>query len=622
MAKSINTSIINAFDLSEEELDYELRIRNLLRPESEEHKRERLRNAFKNEQQTPREMIEDIFFVNEWPLLVRKLEEIETGLKADIHVRWISQLRHWKERVHRSHVVDLAQEEQKFEVIRTIDRLMKIYKETAKRLMNLSDLEEDNLELSQDSGSNRKVKREIKVQDQRQFNEQVRFHSSLANQAKIRPGNKLREDKGETIGNYFKNLPNIEHLKINEPQKNFDKPDISEYQGRDYRSLGAIPKAKHREYVETIKEKDFPELSKERETQRNRGKKTKQEKKSKRKYKPKESSSDEESSSLDSLSSLLSSDSSSESEPLESSDRGFGFSRRDERFQHYRLDRWGIQFSGDSQGMDVSDFVFQVNELIVAERIPNDRFLDQAYILFSGEARRWYFTYKKKYKTWNNFSKHLKIRFGDPNKDRKLLQEIKDRKQKKGESFVAFCAEIEGMFERMTKQYSERKRLKVLRNNMRRWYKTKLTFYKIKNIAHLSMLCQQLDKDSGRIYTKTSQPFKKHVRNVEATSESSTSSSDEAEICAFERRDRYERKDRPKYSGARAGDTTMIKETLKEPVALCWNCRKYGHRWRDCKQPKVIFCHACGTPGVTFQTCSRNHVLPQQNPKNEVEEEN
>ena len=73
--------------------------------------------------------------------------------------------------------------------------------------------------------------------------------------------------------------------------------------------------------------------------------------------------------------------------------------RREDRFQHYRLDRWGIQFSGDPHGMDVSDFVFQVNELVRAERIPNDRFIDQAYILFTGEARRWYFTYKKKYTT-------------------------------------------------------------------------------------------------------------------------------------------------------------------------------------------------------------------------------
>lgn len=109
---------------------------------------------------------------------------------------------------------------------------------------------------------------------------------------------------------------------------------------------------------------------------------------------------------------------------------------------------------------------------------------------------------------------------------------------------MAFCSEIEGMFERMTKQYSERKRLKVLRNNMRRWYKTKLTFFKIKNIAHLNMLCQQLDKDSGRIYSKSAHPSRKHIRNVDASSDSSSSSS-EPEVCAFNKKEnrQYKRRD-------------------------------------------------------------------------------
>ena len=178
---------------------------------------------------------------------------------------------------------------------------------------------------------------------------------------------------------------------------------------------------------------------------------------------------------------------------------------------------------------------------------------------------------------------------------------------------MAFCAKFEGMFKRMTKEYSER------RNNTRRWYKTKLSFYKIKNIAHVSMLCQQLDKDSGRICTKANQPFKRHVRYVEACSESSTSFSEEVEVCVFERRDKQDRRDRQKYTIPKATDTSSIKEALKEQ--LCWNFRKYGHRWRDCKQLKVLFCHACRTPGVTFLTCPRKHILPQQMSKHEIAEE-
>lgn len=66
---------------------------------------------------------------------------------------------------------------------------------------------------------------------------------------------------------------------------------------------------------------------------------------------------------------------------------------------------------------------------------------------------------------------------------------------------------------------------------MRRWYKTKLSFFKIKNISHLNMLCQQLDKDSGRIYSKNLGYAKKQIGLVGATSDSNSSSSEEIEVC-------------------------------------------------------------------------------------------
>lgn len=610
MAYAQNFSYINAFDLSEEELEYELGIRNVLQEEPELQKRERLKNCYKNERNKPIVVSESIYFANERPLGLRKLEEIEEGLKGDFHVRWISQLRHWKERIDRSKVVDLAQEEQKYDMVMAIRKLMITYKETARRLMNLSDSEDGKLDNAM-GGLDLHQEWNKHKQNQEHFEGNIKFHSSLAKTAQ-KEGNRLQgkffnsEPGQKTVGELFKNLPTIQGLQIGaETAKSMMQEREDRMKGS---RLGAIPKHPKKSQKQ-IKEVQMVE-GRDSEPR-------KHEKNSKKKKARKISSSEDDSSSLDSLSSLLSSESSNEISSPSYEDRFYTPNRRDERMHHYRLDRWGIQFSGDSHGMDVADFVFQVNELIAAERIPNDRFLDQAFILFTGEARRWYFTCKKKYKTWDSFSKHLKIRFGDPNKDSKILQEIKDRKQKKGESFVAFCSEIEGMFERMTKQYSERKRLKVLRNNMRRWYKTKLTFYKIKNIAHLNMLCQQLDKDSGRIYSRSAPFSRKQVRNIEASSDSSSSSSDEAEICAYEGKGRHQWKDRSKQSNQNTLEPLTPPEKQRQLETLCWNCRKYGHRWRDCKHAKVIFCHACGTSGVTFFTCPKSHVLPQQTQKNE-----
>lgn len=44
---------------------------------------------------------------------------------------------------------------------------------------------------------------------------------------------------------------------------------------------------------------------------------------------------------------------------------------------------------------------------------------------------------------------------------------------------------------------------------------------------------------------------------------------------------------------------------------LCWNCKKRGHRHRDCTEPRRVFCYRCSQSGVTTHRC------PFCNPGNE-----
>ena len=46
---------------------------------------------------------------------------------------------------------------------------------------------------------------------------------------------------------------------------------------------------------------------------------------------------------------------------------------------------------------------------------------------------------------------------------------------------------------------------------------------------------------------------------------------------------------------------------------LCFNCRKYGHQFRDCSAEMSIFCYKCGEPNTTVKQCpfcSKNEQVP------------
>ena len=50
-----------------------------------------------------------------------------------------------------------------------------------------------------------------------------------------------------------------------------------------------------------------------------------------------------------------------------------------------------------------------------------------------------------------------------------------------------------------------------------------------------------------------------------------------------------------------------ISEVNKEKPNLhpCYNCREIGHHYKDCLEPKTVFCYGCGTPNVYKPQCPK-----------------
>ncbi|KAH8357522.1 hypothetical protein KR084_012072, partial [Drosophila pseudotakahashii] len=36
---------------------------------------------------------------------------------------------------------------------------------------------------------------------------------------------------------------------------------------------------------------------------------------------------------------------------------------------------------------------------------------------------------------------------------------------------------------------------------------------------------------------------------------------------------------------------------------ICWNCRKEGHRYKQCQMKRKVFCFGCGAPNNYSHTC-------------------
>lgn len=274
------------------------------------------------------------------------------------------------------------------------------------------------------------------------------------------------------------------------------------------------------------------------------------------------------------------------------------------------IEKWP-KFSGDSNPVPVVDFLRQIEILSRSYQITAQELRIHAHLLFKDDAYVWFTAYDSKMDSWETLLTYLKMRYDNPNRDRFIREEMRNRKQRPNELFSAFLTDLEAMSQRMMRKMSDDEKFDIIVENMKLSYKRRLALEPVYSIEHLAQLCYKFDALEANLYNSRTTPKPNLLHQIEVEDELSEDQLDTDDLDLLAIQAKTDRKPPVK-------NNPPSKETVKEEN-LCWNCRKTGHMWRDCGQRKTIFCHICGNAETTAYQCPQKHNL---RPRNQTDSKN
>lgn len=282
--------------------------------------------------------------------------------------------------------------------------------------------------------------------------------------------------------------------------------------------------------------------------------------------------------------------------------------------------QWRIEFSGDGRGSHLYDFLLQLSLHQRSEHVTNREMLESVIHLLSGRARLWFQANCDEFENMETFVAAIKDEFLPRNYDYVLLNDISNRTQKYNESFGEFITHMQALFKCLSVPLEEDHKLYMIQKNLSPRYALSIAPLDIRTVNQLAEICRRIDmRCSKQTIPLPFQPvqhgFQRQVqrrfgdRQVYAIDGEWEDQEGDAEVNAIRRI-----MDQQQLGQAR-GDQVRDERRVEAPRGQqpmgrrpeeCWNCRRQGHVFDHCPQPRNgVFCFKCGLSDTTSRECRR-----------------
>lgn len=220
--------------------------------------------------------------------------------------------------------------------------------------------------------------------------------------------------------------------------------------------------------------------------------------------------------------------------------------------------------------------------------------------LLTGKAREWYWRYHKQVPSvnWDEFCHAIKGQYKEMKSTFDLREEIRNRKQRAGESYDTFFDALSTIADRLPRPMSEEEFIEIIARNLRPEIRQDLLYVPIRSLSHLRKLVQMRENFLSDEYVR---------RTLNQRSQNPS---------LVPRRQISEIEQGVNMDNASEYLVEAVQKSDPPNVFRCWNCDSSGHHWHDCLEDRTIFCYGCGAKDTYKPQCPKCLSRNQTSSKN------